>query len=63
MIGLNHIKEPNYYFEDDLFAIKSDLDEYIFTASHEFEVEIQNRGLRYIKEYKVFQKFQAVYSS
>ena len=53
--GLIHnIKEPNYYFEDDLFAIKSDYldDEYIFTASHEFEVEIQKRGLRYIKEYK-----------
>ena len=49
---IHHIKEPNYYFEDDLFAIKSDLDEYIFTASHEFEVEIQNRGLRYTKEYK-----------
>ena len=51
---IHHIKEPNYYFENDLFAIKSDYldDEYIFTASHEFEVEIQNRGLRYIKEYK-----------
>ena len=49
---IHHIKEPNYYFENGLFAIKSDLDEYIFTASHEFEVEIQKRGLRYIKEYK-----------
>lgn len=49
---IHHIKEPNYYFENGLFAIKSDLDEYIFTASHEFEVEIQNRGLRYTKEYK-----------
>ena len=49
----HHGKEPNY-FADDLFAIKSDYldDEYIFTASHEFEVEIQKRGLRYIKEYK-----------
>ena len=45
---IHHIKEPNYYFENDLFAIKSDYldDEYIFTASHEFEVEI--------KEFKIY---------
>ena len=56
---IHYIKEPNInfaYYESDL--VKSNpsknhkYDGIVFTATHEFEVEIQNRGLRYIKEYK-----------
>ncbi len=59
---IHYIKEPNYCFKNinlmDMPFIKLNpskdhkYDGPIFTASHEFEVEIQKRGLRYIKEYK-----------
>ena len=59
---IHYIKEPNYCFKNinlmDMPFIKLNpsrnhkYDGPIFTASHEFEVEIQNRGLRYTKEYK-----------
>ena len=59
---IHYIKEPNYCFKDinlmDMPFIKLNpsrnhkYDGPIFTASHEFEVVIQNRGLRYTKEFK-----------
>ncbi len=56
---IHYIQEPNINFEVTLGelvklnpAINHEYDGIVFTASHEFEVEIQNRGLRYTKEFK-----------
>ena len=59
---IHYIKEPNYCFKNinlmDMPIITLNpsrnhkYDGPIFTASHEFEVVIQNRGLRYTKEFK-----------
>ena len=56
---IHYMQEPNINFEYGLSelvklnpAINHEYDGIVFTASHEFEVEIQNRGLRYTKEFK-----------
>ena len=56
---IHYMQEPNINFEYGLSelvklnpAINHEYDGIVFTASHEFEVEIQNRGLRYTREFK-----------